>query len=108
MSREIRIDRLSGRSVYDSAGRKVGRIRELLGEIERPGSGEYVVREFHISTGGLLESLTGVQFARVFAERSGRRANRVVVDWRDLDLSNPERPLLRRPLAEIARPIPDR
>lgn len=106
--RELRVDLLTGRMVHDPAGRRVGRIRELVGEIERPGSGEYVVREFHLSTGGLVEALGGSQLARVLAERLGRRTNRIVVGWRDLDLSDPERPRLRRPLAELPATTPER
>lgn len=106
--REIRVDLLAGRMVRDPAGRRVGKIRELVAEIAGPGSGEYVVREFHLSTGGLVEALAGSQLARVLADRFGRRPNRVVVGWQDLDLSDPERPRLRRPLAEASAARADR
>lgn len=108
MRRELRVDRLTGRMVRDPAGERVGRIRELVAEVARPGSGDYVVREFHLSTGGLVEALGGTQLARVLAERLGRRSNRIVVGWRDLDLSDPERPRLRRPLAELPATAPQR
>ena len=108
MTRELRVDWLSGRMVRDPQGNKVGKIRELIAEVERPGSGEYVVREFHLSTGGLIEAIGGTQLARVVADRFGARSNRIVIDWRDLDLSDPERPRLRRPLAEIAPRAPER
>ena len=101
MTNHVRVDRLKGRMVHDPAGRRVGRIRELIGEVEKPGSGEYVVREFHISGGGLIEALGGAQLARVIADRFGRKSNRLIVSWRDLDLSDPEHPRLRRPLAEV-------
>ena len=106
--RELRVDLLTGRMVHDPLGRRVGRIRELVGEIECPGSAEYVVREFHLSSGGLVEALGGSQLARVLADRLGRRTNRIVVGWRDLDLSDPERPRLRRPLAELQATTPER
>lgn len=108
MTKRVRVDLLTGRMVRDPAGRRVGRIRELVGEVERPGSGEYVVREFHLSNGGLLEALGGVHLARVLADRLGRKPNRRIVGWRDLDLSDPERPRLRRPLAEIGTTPPER
>ena len=101
MTRQIRVDLLTGRTVHDPDGRRVGRIRELVGEVAAPGSGEYVVREFHLSTGGLVEALGGTQLARVVTERLGRRSNRIVVGWRDLDLTDPARPRRRRPLAEL-------
>lgn len=102
MTKRVRVDLLTGRMVRDPAGRRVGRIRELIGEVERPGSGEYVVREFHLSSGGLLEALGGAQLARVLADRLGWKSNRRIVGWRDLELSDPERPRLKRSLAEIA------
>lgn len=108
MTREVRVDLLMGRMVRDPAGRRAGHIRELVGEVARPGSGEYVVREFHLSTGGLVEALGGSHLARVLTDRFGRRSNRVVVGWRDLDLSDPERPRLRRPLAELPATAPGR
>ena len=108
MTREIRVDLLAGKMVRDTDGRRVGRIRELIGEIEHPGSGEYVVREFHLSTGGLIEALGGTQLARTLSRRLGLRSNRVVIGWRDLDLSDAARPRLRRPLAEISPPAPER
>ena len=101
MTRELRVDLLTGRMVRDAEGRRVGRIRELVGEVAAPGSGEYVVREFHLSGGGLVEAIGGSELARVLAERLGRRSNRIVVGWRDLDLSDPARPRLRRRIAEI-------
>ena len=108
MTKHVRVDRLAGRMVRDPAGRRVGRIREMVGEIERPGRGEYVVREFHLSGGGLIEALGGAQLARVLADRLGRKSNRVIVSWRDLDLSDPEHPRLLRPLAQIRGDHPER
>jgi hypothetical protein len=108
VTRELRVDLLAGRMVRDPSGRRVGRIRELVAEVVRPGSGEYVVREFHLSTGGLVEAVGGSHLARVLSQRLGVRSNRVVVGWRDLDLSDAARPRLRRPLAEISPPAPER
>ena len=108
MTRQIRVDLLTGRTVHDPDGRRVGRIRELVGEVAAPGSGEYVVREFHLSTGGLVEALGGTQLARVVTERLGRRSNRIVVGWRDLDLTDPARPRLRRPCGALTAPPRDR
>ena len=106
MTRELRVDTLIGRMVRDPAGHRVGRIRELIAEIVGPGSGEYVVREFHLSTGGLVEALGGTHLARVLSQRFGLRSNRVVIGWRDLDLSDAAGPRLRRPLAEVAAALP--
>jgi hypothetical protein len=108
MTYRVRVDLLEGRMVHDPSGREAGRIRELVGEVVRPGSGEYVVREFHLSTGGLLEALLGASAASVISERLGRPPRSVVVGWEDLDLSNPQRPKLRRPLDELRGRSPER
>lgn len=102
MTRTVRVDLLSGRVVRDTTGRRIGRIHDLIAEVAHPGSGEYVVRQIHLSTGGLVERLGGTHFARILAERFGVESNRLVVDWRDIDLSDPERPTLRRPLERQA------
>lgn len=108
MTQRLRLDLLAGRMVRDPDGRRVGRIREVVGGIAAPGSADYVVREFHLSSGGLIEALGGTQLARVLAERFGHPSNRLVVDWRDLDLSDPAHPRLRRPLAELRDGNPQR
>lgn len=97
----VRADLLIGRMVRDPSGRKAGRIHEMTIEVEAPGSSEYVVREFKLSAGGWLEALVGRELTAAIARRRGRHAHARVVDWADLDLSDPEKPRLRRPLAEI-------
>jgi hypothetical protein len=107
MTMIVRVDLLRGRKVRDPSGRVVGRIRELLAEVARPGSGEYLVREFHLSGGGLLERLGAWRLGSVIADRVGRPGTTIVIGWRDLDLSDPEKPRLRRPIADAAlgRPV---
>lgn len=80
-----RVDLLRGRPVRDPAGRVVGRIVDLVAEVAHPGSGEYLVREFHLGRRGFLA-----------------RPRMIVIGWRDLDLSDPERPRLRRSISEAA------
>ena len=98
MNRTVRADLLTGRIVRDTTGRRVGRIRELVAEVAEPGRGEYVVREIHVSTGGVIERIAGSHLTRILIDRLGMRSNRLVLDWRDVDLSDPERPTLRRAL----------
>ena len=106
MIQHLRVDRLVGRMVRDPDGRRVGRIRELVAEVAAPGSGEYVVRDFHLSTGGLLEAIGGHQLMRVIGDRLGRKPAWQTVSWRDMDLSDPERPRLRRAVINLARSSP--
>ena len=108
MTRYLRVDRLEGRLVRDADGRRVGRIRELVAEVEAPGSGEYVVREFHLTGGGLLEAIAGHQLLRVVCDRLGREPRTIIVGWRDLDLSDPDRPRLKRTGSTSRAPRPER
>jgi sporulation protein YlmC with PRC-barrel domain len=80
---EIAFERLLDREVRDADGRKIGRIHEAVAE--RRG-GEWVVTEFHLGTGALLESLAGFL---------GRRMKVIRVPWDRLDLDDPERPRIR-------------
>ena len=97
----VRADLLIGRMVLDPSGRKAGRIHEMTIEVEAPGSSEYVVREFKLSAGGWLEALVGRELTAAIARRRGRESHQRTIGWADLDLSDPEKPRLRRPLAEI-------
>ena len=102
-TRRVRADLLIGRMVRDPNGRKAGRIHEMTIEVQAPGSSEYVVREFELSAGGLLEALVGRELTAAIARRRGRPAHPRTIGWADLDLGDPERPRLRRSLAEIDR-----
>lgn len=54
---EVRVTDLIGRRVRDASGRSIGRIEELICEIEPcPGGRHHVMREFHIGAVGFLEA----------------------------------------------------
>jgi len=102
--REVRLHHLVGRTVIDVDGRRIGRIEELLAEIELHENGnEYVVREFHIGAFGVLEALAGSRFARRAMRNLGRltRYRFYAVPWDQMDLSDPDHPRVNRPLREL-------
>ena len=102
--REITVSRLVGRRVRDSEGRSVGRIEELVCEIELHAQGrEYVVREICVGTFGLFEALAGSAFARSILRLAGLsgRVEGYRVPWEWLDLREPERPRLTRRREEL-------
>jgi hypothetical protein len=87
-ARTIRLDQLVGRVVRDENGQRVGRIHDMRAEEK---NGALVVVEYHLGAHALIErvglsltSLIGV------ANRSPRK-----VGWERLDISDPERPILR-------------
>jgi hypothetical protein len=104
--REVRLHHLVGRTVHDADGCRIGRIQELLAEIELHEHGnEYVVREFHIGAFGMFEALTGSRFAQhaMQALEWLTRYRVYAVPWELMDLSDPERPRVTRSLRELAR-----
>ena len=90
--REIAFERMLGRLVVDERGRPVGRLEEAHAERRE---GEMVVTEWVLGAGGLLERLG---LSALIGTLVGGWAQREpqVVDWDDLDVSDPERPRLRR------------
>jgi sporulation protein YlmC with PRC-barrel domain len=93
--REIRVTDLIGRRVHDREGRSIGRVEELVCEIQLRADGrDYVVRELHVGTLGLLEGVGGSALARGLFHTVGRGSGytRYRVPWEALDLTDVERP----------------
>ncbi|MFL5576674.1 MAG: hypothetical protein ACJ79S_11975 [Gemmatimonadaceae bacterium] len=99
-AREVRLELLVGRKVSDVAGETIGRIEEVCAELD---GAEYVVREFHVGRLAVLERLFGGPLLRAVARTlTGDRIWRgYAVDWRDMDLADPERPRVRRRREEL-------
>ena len=100
--REARVEELLGRKVRDVTGRTVGRIEELVAE--RWGT-DLVVIEVHVGPGALLERL--VDLATLIShsgplQRQLRKRRRI--RWQQLDLTNPDRPLVTVRREELATP----
>jgi hypothetical protein len=101
MSRELRVERLLGRSVVDAHGRRVGRIEEV--QAEREGA-EWVVRRYVLGLDGLLERLAaGAIVQGLVGTTLARRRRRRTIEWNELDLNDPDRPRLRRAAASESR-----
>ena len=97
--RELHLELLIGRKVRDPHGKVVGRLEEVRVD-ERDG--ECVVREFHLGAYAMFERLIGGPVGRSLLRLLGRRAySPLVIPWEMLDLSNPRRPRLTRPAAEL-------
>jgi sporulation protein YlmC with PRC-barrel domain len=96
---EIRLDRLLGRRVRDTHGRSIGRIEELVCEIELHEQGrDYVVREFQVGSFGALESLAGIDIVRQLLHTLGQRSGykRYRIPWQWMDLSDAAYPRIDR------------
>ncbi len=102
--RELRLNDIVGRMVYDADGHKVGRIEEMLAEIRLKEHGnDYVVTEYHVGAYGLLEAFTGSRLAQKLVQRLhpvvSYRRFRIPWDW--MDLTDPARPRINRRRAEL-------
>ncbi|HJQ85607.1 MAG TPA: hypothetical protein VKA21_16075, partial [Candidatus Binatia bacterium] len=92
--RRVHLERVLGRRVSDPDGRVVGRLEEV--RVERRGE-DWVVAEYLLGAAGLLARLSIFALRLPLARGPwGYRAR-----WDQLDPSDPERPRLRCPLAEL-------
>ena len=100
---EVRLELLVGRKVYDADGACVGRVEEVRAEVD---GADHVVREYHVGKLAVAERLLGGgrMMRALLRHLSGHRLwTGYVVPWRDMDLSDPERPRVRRREAELKR-----
>jgi hypothetical protein len=96
MSVSLRLDRLVGREVYTANNRRLGRLHECRAERRES---EWVVAEYVIGGAGLVERLgLGVRLVLGIERPAG-----YVARWDQIDLSNPDRPRLTCPVAELRR-----
>jgi len=100
MSTEINVELLIGRKVFDEGGKVLGRVEEILA-IEH--GDDLVVSEYHVGKYGLIERLSvyhfGVGLLRFLGAR-GHVRDPKRIPWQELDLSDPGRPVWRRPQAQ--------
>jgi len=99
---EIRLERLLGTRVVDADGRDVGRIEEVHA---RQTSGDVVVTEFVLGAAGFVERLALGPILLGMLGRLYRGPDRYTVAREDVDLTDPERPRLRRRLEELERKV---
>lgn len=101
-TRSVNIELLLDKEVKDPSGRRAGRIEEI--RARRDGE-KIVVEAYHLGPEALLERLAAPVLrlspfrALGFHKHApGRRAR-----WDQLDLSNPEKPVLRCSVDELPR-----
>lgn len=91
----VAFERMVGRKVLDSDGKKVGRIVAV--RVDWEGK-DCVVRDYLLGTAALMERL-GIS-AKVFLGMKLKREPRSIA-WDLMDISDPEKPRLLCSLAEI-------
>lgn len=100
MAREVHLELLLGKCVFDSTGKSVGRIEEV--RVQQQGD-EWVVQEYLIGTAALLERLSAWTIGLAILRLLGARKiySGYSVPWNKLDLTNPEKPCLLCALDEL-------
>lgn len=98
--RRVRVHRLLNHRVVDSDGRSAGRVEEVVARVR---GGECVVEGYVLGREGLMERLSVSDLSlvalRALGARHGGHGRRV--PWDRMDLTDPRRPRLRCPVAEL-------
>jgi ribosomal 30S subunit maturation factor RimM len=89
-SREVHVEQLVGRRIHDVDGRRIGRIEELIAELEGT---DWLVVEAHIGPGALLERIADLSsLVPLMSALTKRLEKHYSLRWKDLDLSDPDHP----------------
>jgi hypothetical protein len=102
--RSINVELLLDREVKDPSGRRAGRIEEIRA---RKDAEAIVVEAYHLGSQALLERLAApVMRLRLFrALGLHKHAHGLRARWDQMDLSDPEKPVLRCPVGDLAKLI---
>ena len=99
---EIKVQLLVGTKVHDVEGKSVGRIEEI--RVERQQTA-LLVEAYLIGASGLIERLSARTLVRPIRKllRTRHIYSVYEVPWKDMDLSDPERPVLRIAQRDLQR-----
>ena len=99
MARQVRLERLLGKLVVDAFGLPFGRIEDVIAE---PQGDEYLVTHILIGPDSRLAQLlaSAHELPTLRALGLGRRPRIRRVPWSWFDLTDPDRPKLRRSVAD--------
>ncbi|WP_431323288.1 PRC-barrel domain containing protein [Rhizobium sp. YTU87027] len=100
--REVHLELLLGKQVYDQNDQPIGRLEEV--KAEERGS-DVVVSEYHIGALGLAERLGAWVIVRALLRPLGlkKEIKMHIVPWHDMDLRDLDHLKLRAPSDKFAR-----
>jgi sporulation protein YlmC with PRC-barrel domain len=100
---EINVEQLLGTKVRDADGEVIGRIEEI--RAERTDDSCYV-DSYLVGASAVVERLSAWSLIRPIKKmlRARHVVSVVEVPWQELDLSDPERPVLRVPRSSLHSP----
>ena len=99
---DVKLELLLGCRVVDVHGVPVGRIEEVLADVD---GDDLLVTEYHVGHYGLFERLSIFDIGSGFLRYLGGRAQSAKphrIPWDKLDLSDPDHPRLTCGIAELA------
>ncbi|MDT4954078.1 MAG: hypothetical protein QOH63_2322 [Acidobacteriota bacterium] len=100
-NRELHIEQLLGKKVFDSEGKHAGRIEEVIAEHH---GDEWVVQEYWIGRNALLHRFSARDVVRSLLGFFGAKENAgYKVPWDKLDLTHPKRLRLHCPCHELEK-----
>jgi hypothetical protein len=99
--REIHLELLLGRKIFDGQQNSVGRLEEVIAVRE---GDDLVVSEYHVGTAGLVERLSAGNLPFLGKRRTARGYR---IKWDQLDLTDLRRPRILCPVEELARIEPE-
>jgi sporulation protein YlmC with PRC-barrel domain len=97
---EVHVERLLGRRVRDAEGKKIGRLEEFRVEVI---DGEACITEFHIGGGAVVERIAAFAAQLPFITLLPFARYEYRLSWRDVDLSDQRRPMVRLRRGELIR-----
>jgi sporulation protein YlmC with PRC-barrel domain len=102
---EIMLQHLIGKRVFDSDGKPVGRIEEVVAEASGT---ELLVKEYHVGAFALIERLSAGEIGRTILRLLGAvRGQGLAVPWDRMDLSSMKRPQITCRIEELRPPRSD-
>jgi hypothetical protein len=98
--KEIQLELLLGKQVYDLDGKAVGRVEEIRAE---PRGEDYYVVEYHLGAYSFFERLSALPIGRAILTAIGAAGSngKKAVPWDKLDIHDPEHLRLTCPQAAL-------
>jgi sporulation protein YlmC with PRC-barrel domain len=99
-NRELHLELLLGKQVWDCEGQYVGRIEEICAQQR---GNDWVIQEYLVGSTALLERLSAWKIGLGLLKLMGARKiyGGYRIPWEQLNLSNPDRPSLRCTRADL-------
>jgi hypothetical protein len=97
----VALERTVGRQVRDAAGQKIGHLHEV--RARREGD-DLVVVDYIVGEAGLVERFSIASYGRAAVRLFGiGHGGGYCIPWHEMDLSDPEKPVCKRVVAELQR-----